>query len=631
MKSLLYRSFGVSCAVLGVLALGGCGGGEQFASNTTNNANANNANANNATNNVNVVASEEPPSKLGKYGGTLIEDSISPPKTFNYWVAAETSSTGAVGPLYSALISRNGYTLKWQDELAELPKISADGLTWTFQLKPNLKWSDNVPLTVDDVIFTLDVIFDTKIQTNMRESMWLDVPDGKGGFKREPPKYRKIDARTIEFKFPVRYAPARDILSFPIAPKHKLFAAWKEGQPSSTRFNSTWGVNVDVKELVSSGAWVLQSYVPNQRLVYARNPNYWKKDAKGRALPYLDKYVTLIVADTNASTLKFRAGDTDVWQISQFTDYPDAKRGEAKGNYKVYNLGPTWGNSYLSFNMNPRSKPAREKPQLIKLFRDVRFRRAVSHAIDRERLIKNVFLGLASPMHGPESPANKVFYNADIPKFEYSIDEAKKLLNEIGLRDSDGDGILEFEGTPVKFNILTNVENKTRISIATNITSNLRKVGIGATFTPVSFNKLVSLLDAKPEPGKPYPPYDWQAIVLGFTGGPEPHNGRSIWTSTGNLHQWYPYQTKPNTPWEAEIDKIFREGAQEMDEAKRVDMYGRFQAIAAEQLPLIYTVVPDGLIALRSRFGNVKPASGSLLWNLDEIYDTQATRDTPEQ
>jgi peptide/nickel transport system substrate-binding protein len=464
----------------------------------------------------------------------------------------------------------------------------------------------------------------------MRESMLLDVPDGKGGFKRAPLGYRKVDDRTIEFKFPVRYAPARDILSFPIAPRHKLEAAFKAGQPSSTRFNSTWGVNVNVKELVSSSAWLLQEYVPGQRLVYVRNPNYWKKDEQGRPLPYLDKYVVIIVPDTNASVLKFRAGDTDLLGIGQYTEYPELKRGEAKGNYKILNLGPTWGNSFLSLNMNPRSQVARDKPHLVELFRDARFRRAVSHAINRERLIKNVFLGFAQPMYGPESPANKAFFNAGVAKYEYSVEKAKALLNEIGARDSNGDGIVEYKGKPVRFNILTNVENKTRISIATNITDDLRKIGVNAIFTPINFNKLVAYLDAKPEKGKPYPPYNWESIVLGFTGSPDPNNGRSIWTSSGNLHQWYPYQTKPDTPWEAEIDRIFREGAQEMDEAKRKALYDQWQVIAGEQLPLIYTVVPEGLLALRNGFGNIKPSSlGGVLWNLEEVYSLKATRDTP--
>lgn len=608
-------------ALVTTLVLGGCGGKEQFASG--------NKVTSNAANVQTVAAKEEPPSQPGKYGGSITDDSISDPKTFNLWVASETSSTGAVGPLYDTLLSQNPYSLKWEGHLAELPKVSSDGLTWTFQLKPNLKWSDGAPITADDIIFTLDVIYDPKVQTNMRESMQVDVEDGKGGFKREPLKYRKVDERTVEFKFPVRYAPARNMLNFPIAPKHKLGAAFQNGQPSKTQFNSTWGVDVDVSELVSSGPWVLQSYAPGQRLVYARNPNYWKKDKQGRALPYLDKYITLIVPDTNTSTLKFRSGETDVMGI-QHTDYPAIKRDEAKGDYRVLNLGPTWGNSYLCFNQNPRSVPAQRDPALSKLFADTRFRQAASFAIDRDRIGKTVFLGFSTPMYGPESPANTLFYNPDVAKYPYDVNKARQMLAQLGLKDTNGNGILEVGGKDIKFNILTNVENKQRVAMATIISDSLRKAGLGANFTPIQFNKLVSLLDSKPQPGQPYPSYDWQAIVLGFTGGPEPNDGRSIWSSSGNLHQWYPYQDKPATAWEKDIDGIFRTGAQEMDETKRKALYARWQKIASEQMPLIYTVVPDGLVALRNKYGNVKPCSlGGVTWNIEELYQLDATRDTP--
>lgn len=604
--------------LIGSHLLVGCGGDEKFAG-TGNNT------ANEATPGTEQTGGrEEPPSTPGKYGGTLTEDSISDPKTFNYWVAAETSSTGAVGPLYEPLLTLNAYTLKWEGRLAELPDVSADGLTWTFKLKPGLKWSDGQPITADDVTFTMDVIYDEKVQTNMRESMLLDAPDGKGGFKRVPLKYRKVDAGTVEMKFPVAYAPARDILSFPIAPRHKLLGAYKEGQPSKTRFNATWGINTKVSELVASGPWTLESYVPGQRLVYKRNPNFWKKDDQGKPLPYLDRYVTLIVPNLNTSSLKFRAGDTDVFNPPH-NEFPDFKKGEAKGNYKVMNLGPSWGTNYLSLNMNPTSKIAKQTPWKIKLFRDARFRRAVSHAINRERIAKTVFLGLARPLYGPESPANFVFHNPESPKYPYDLEKSKALLAEIGLRDANNDKTLEFEGNEVKMNILTNVENNLRVAMATIISDDLRKVGINASFTPINFNTLVTKLDPKPPA-----PYDWDAIVLGFTGGLEPNNGRNIWQSSGNLHQWYPYQTKPDTKWETEIDELFRVGAQTMDEAKRKEIYNRWQEIVGEQQPLIYTVTPDSLAAVRNRFGNIKPSSlGGVLWNLEEIYDLKATRDNP--
>lgn len=634
MKKPYVRRFFFSIALLalpGAVVLVGCGGDEEFA--TTNSANSATqtavAPANNAATPGDMNAKEEPPSQPGKYGGTLTGSVISDPKTFNYWVAAETSSTGAVGPLYDALLGRNAYTLQWEGRLAELPQISSDGLTWTFQLKPGLTWSDGQPLTADDVIFTLNVIYDEKVQTNMRESMLLDAPDGKGGFKRVPLKYRKVDARTVEFKFPVAYAPARDILSFPIAPRHKLEASFKAGQPKNTQFNSTWGINTPVRELVASSAWIIQSYVPGQRIVYARNPRYWEKDGEGRPLPYLDRYVSLIVPNRNTETLKFRAGDTDVLQVPH-NDYPSIAKGQAKGNYKVINVGPSWGNAFLSFNLNPRSKPARDNPDLIKLFQNQKFRQAVSHAIDRERIARVVYLGLAKPLYGPESPANTVFYNPNIPTFPYDLEKARALLGELGLKDGNGNGVLEINGRDVRFNILTNVENDLRRSTATIIANDLKKVGLGATFTPINFNSLITRADAKPQPGQPYPPYDWEAMVLGFTGGPEPHDGRGIWQSSGNLHQWHPYQKKPATAWEKEIDDIFRKGAQTLDEAERKKLYDRWQVIAAEQLPLIYTVVPEGIYALRNNYGNVKPASlGGVLWNLEELYSLKATRDKP--
>ena len=119
--------------LLPILALAGCGGPEKFATNAT-------ATDSNATDNAVAVAGrDEPPSKLGKYGGTLTSATISDPKSFNYWVSGETSTSNIVGPLYDTLNTLNSYTLKYDAELAELPTISPDGKTWTFKLKPALK------------------------------------------------------------------------------------------------------------------------------------------------------------------------------------------------------------------------------------------------------------------------------------------------------------------------------------------------------------------------------------------------------------------------------------------------------------------------------------------------------------
>lgn len=620
--------------VLGLLALAvfplflaGCGGQEKFANTNTalSDSTADDGVANALSGQV-----SEPPSVPGKYGGKMTEATLGDPKTFNLWVSADASSSSTVSPLYSTLIERNAYTLEWEPALAELPEVSEDGLIWTFQLKPDLKWSDNEPIDADDVIFTLDLIYDEKVQTNMREGMKVDVPDGDGGYRRVPLEYKKLDGRTVQFTFPVAYAPAREILTFPIAPRHKLEKFWKQGQPANTAFNPAWGADVDVKELVSSGPWIIREYKVGQRVVYERNPNYWKKSAEGKQLPYLDQYISLIVPDLNTTTLKFQAGETDLLNVKQ-DDYKSVKSGEGKGNYKVLNLGPTTSTSYLSFNQNLRSKPARGNPELFKLFNDKRFRQAVSHAIDRDKIVRNVFDGLARPGYGPETPANSLFFTPDIPKFEYNLDAARQKLADIGLKDSNGDGILELpNGKPVRFNIITNVENDLRKGIATVIVADLKKIGLDASFTPISFNTLLSRVDNKPEEGKPYPPFDWEAMILGFTGGIEPNNGNNVWMSSGNLHQWDPYQEKPQRDWEAKIDDLFRKGAQELDLAKRQEIYAEWQRIVGEEQPMIYTVVPDALVALRNKYGNIKPCSlGGVTWNIEEIYDLSATRETP--
>jgi peptide/nickel transport system substrate-binding protein len=557
---------------------------------------------------------EEPKSEVGKYGGKMTTANISDPKTFNYWVSAETSSSNILAPLYEGLNQLNTYTLKYQARLADLPTISADGLTYTYKLREGLTWSDGKPLTADDVIFTLDVINDPKVETLMREGMLIDVPQPDGSVKRNPFTYRKVDDRTVEFKTPVKFAPAQIVFSFPIAPKHKLEAAYKAG-----KFNATWGVNTAPTELVSSGAWVIKEYVPGQRVVYTRNPKYWNKPEGAAApLPYLDEYVYLIVPDLNTTTLKFRSKETSTLTIQQ-PDYPEIKKAEAEGNYEVIDRGPQWAYSFLMFNMNPTAKL---DPIMRELFSDVRFRRAVSHAVNRKRITEDVYLGLAEPSYNTISPANTAFYNPDVPKYEYDAEKAKALLTEIGLKDSNGNGMLEYKGKEVTFNILTNTENDLRKAMATIVSDDLKKIGLNAKFTPVNFNDLVRRLDSKP--------YEWEAIILGFTSSVDPHSGSNIWRSSGPTHQWHPKQTKPATPWEAEIDKIFMEGAQELDPEKRKAIYGKWQTIVGEQQPLITLVTPTQFTALRKEFGNVKPSGlGGILWNLEELFAFSATKATP--
>jgi peptide/nickel transport system substrate-binding protein len=592
----------LSAALLGV-TLVGCGGPPPV----TDQGSAGNAPSSASS----AGTGEEPPSEPGKYGGKLASIAVDDPKTLNYWIAAETSTTDILWPLYDGLNDRNSYTLKFEPRLAELPEISSDG--YTYRLREGLKWSDNQPITADDVVFTLDVYLDPKTENIAREGMLIDVPQPDGTTKREPFKYRKVDDQTVEFKLPQKYAPAESMFAFPIAPKHKLEAAFKAG-----KFNSTWGVDTKPSELVASGPFYIAEYRQKQRIVYKRNPNYWRKTADGKQLPYLDEWVIQIVPDTNTAVLKFRNGESDIIGIPP-SDYPTFKKEESQKNFTIYDRGPGWGFQFLGFNQNPGSSVDKN---LIKLFQDVRFRRAASHTINRQRIIDDVLLGLGEPGWGPVTPANKVFYNPNVPKYEYDLEKAKALLAEIGLKDGNGNGTLEYNGKEVKFNVLVPSGAPIARDQATIITNDMRAVGLNAQFTPVDFNDMVRRLDS--------PPYNWEAMMIGFTGGPEPNDGSNIWRSSGPSHQWWPKQKTPATEWEAEIDKLWVQGAQELDLEKRKQIYNRWQEIVAEQQPFNFTVVTTQQTALRNTIGNFKPPSLRIsLWNIHEIYSKEATRDTP--
>ncbi|MFH0965488.1 MAG: ABC transporter substrate-binding protein, partial [Planctomycetota bacterium] len=410
------------------------------------------------------------------------------------------------------------------------------------------------------------------------------------------------------------FAPFLRGMSQEIVPRHVLEKSWKDGA-----FNSTWGVNTPPGKMVGSGPFILVEYRPAERVVLERNPRYWRKDAVGKVLPYLDRVIHVIVQDTNVALLKFRSGEVDLYGM-RGVDVQVLAPTRVQENFTIYDAGPSLGSSFLVFNENPgkdeKGRPFVE-PRKLKWFRNVLFRRACSHAIDRNAIIETLMNGWGYPQYGPMTVSEGFFYNVDTPKYEYDPAKAKELLQSLGLVDYNGDGILEDpRGKNVEFNLFTNAENDVRIRITNSIRKDLENVGIRVNFLPLEFNALVTKLGS--------PPYDWEAILLGLTGGPEPHFGQNVWHSSGQLHEWYPQQESPDTPEEAEIDRIFAAAVQELDPAKRKALYDRWQVIAAEQQWMIYTVSPASLTAVRNKFGNLDPRPiGGMLHNLDELYILQ--------
>jgi peptide/nickel transport system substrate-binding protein len=530
----------------------------------------------------------------GRFGGTFLGSQVSDPRTFNPILAQETTSGAAIGNLFEGLVEDNGETTETEPALAESWTTSKDGRTWTFVLRKGLRWNDGVPLTADDVVFTFKVIYDKKIPNSLQDVLTVA---GK------PIAVTRVNDLTVQFHTAQPFGPFLRQIGVPIIPRHKLEAAYQAG-----RFTQTWGVNTAPKDLVGTGPYIMTEYRPAQRLQYVRNPYYWKVDLAGHRLPYIPQIVSTIVADANADRLLFQAGQTDSYGVRP-KEYAEFKRGEKPGRYTVYNGGPTFGTEFVTFNQNPRAGLPAYK---LKWFQTQKFRQGVAYAVDRQAIADQVFAGHAIPQYGPESPADKFFFNPNVMKYPYDLQKAAAALAEGGFKKGP-DGVLrDAEGHPVEFVISTNADNPDRVAIGNIIRQDLAQLGMKVTLAPEAFNTLVNKLVES---------YKWEAMVMGLTGGIEPHSGQNVWKSSGSLHIWDPKEPQPATPWEAEIDRLFTLASTTVDQNRRKEYYDKYQAIIAEQVPVVYTVIPTAYVAVRNKFGNIKyTAFGGPWWNFPVIF-----------
>lgn len=541
----------------------------------------------------NPKVSARPP---GQYGGTLTVAVTSDPKTFNIITATETSSTDALGFVFDGLMEVNGVTTEVEPALAERWVPSKDGLVWTFYLRKGVQWHDGAPFTADDVIFTFDVIYDPKVPNSMRDTFTIDG---------QPIKYEKIDAYTVRFTLPKPFAPMLRQLTTPIIPKHILEPVWKVG-----KFAEAWGIDTDPRRIVGTGPFQMVSYRPGQAIIFVRNSNYWKVDAKGKLLPYITRLNYLIVPDRETQSLKFRRGETDGISIKP-AEYPQYKAGEKMGNYSVKDAGPTFSTNFVVFNQNPNLT---RRPKLD-WFTNVKFRQAAAYAIDKKSIIDSVYGGLAYPQWSPVSQPNRFFLNERVKTYPYSLKQAAAALAEGGFEKGPDDLLRDAKGNVVEFNLFTNSNTAERVAIGKLLKEDLEKLGMKVNFQPLDFNLLVEMLTT---------PKEWDAIIIGLTGGVDPHSSRNVWHSSGQLHMWWPRQDSPATAWETRVNELFDRGATTVDPVLRKRIYDEWQKIISEQVPLIYTVASSSIFAVRNTLRNVEPtAFGNYMHNIYEIWVTK--------
>jgi len=542
--------------------------------------------------------------EIGHPGGRLVISLRAEPKTLNPVLSVDAPSREVIAAMQADLVHINRATQLTEAALAESVKISSDGLQYTVTLRRGLRFSDGQPLDADDVMFTFHVYLDENVHSPQRD---LLIVGGK------PITVRKLDARTLVFEFAKPYGVGERVFDgLAILPRHLLEKPYQEGKIEQIGTLST-----PANQWAGLGPFRLKEYVAGQRLVLERNPYYWKTDTKGSRLPYLDELVFLFVPSADAQVLRFQSGDTDV--ISGLGAENFSVLSRQKESYILADAGPGLEYNFLFFNLNDLS--GRAAPDLArkqKWFREVRFRQAVSAAVDREAIVRLVYQGRGAALWGPVTPGNRRWVDAKVAHQPHSIDHARQLLREAGFKWASGpsgdSALLDADGSPVEFSILTSSSNADRMKMATLIQDDLKHLGMRVQVVPLEFRSLLDRITQAKE-------YD--ACVLGLVSfDADPNSDMNVWLSSGGTHLWNPSQAHPATAWESEIDRLMEEQLTVTSYEQRKKLYDRVQEILAEFQPMIFLASPDILVAARNTIGNFHPAvlEPYVLWNVEQLY-----------
>lgn len=553
-------------------------------------------------NGIDYIQSQAP---VGTFGGSLVISTIGEgPKTFNPCNTKDATSSSMAGLLYDGLLTTDSRTGDVIPQLAKEYKI--DGNDYIITLRKGITWTDGKPITADDVVYTYnEIVFKGLGNPSTMDAMMIDG---------ELPKLTKLDDYSVKFTTSKPFAPFLRQLTYPIVPKH-YFKPYSDMGASA--FNAFLSPNTNPKSIVSNGAFKLKEYVAAQRVVFERNPNYYKLNLNNEKLPYLDKLIYLIVGDTNNEILKFEAKEIDVLSLKG-DSVARYKAQEDKSDFSVYNLGPDTGTMFVAINLNNRrNNNCKFYVNIVKQqwFQDKNFRSAIDWAIDRKGMVQNIAYGVAEPLFTAES-LNSIYLNKSIIGHPQNLAKARELLKASGFYLKKGK-LYDKNDNRVEFDLYTNAGNLEREAIGVMIKQDLEDLGMKVNFKPIEFNSLVNKLTNT---------HDWDLVIMGLTGTPlEPHDGKNVWTSNGSLHLFNMrdnnYKYDDRLEWEKQLDKIFKEGALKLNYEDRKPIYDKYQQIIYDEKPIIYLYSPIRITAIRKKIKNVFPTPlGGLLYNLDEVY-----------
>ncbi|HUY95515.1 MAG TPA: ABC transporter substrate-binding protein [Terracidiphilus sp.] len=518
-----------------------------------------------------AIFPQETPRRPGELVWTIGYD----PKTFDPARVDDQESESVRHLTAGVLLRFNPVTQQVEPQLAESWSVSPDGKTVRFHLRRRLEFSDGASLTARDAVWSIQRILN-KV---------TEAPTAVEFLKPEAVRVTSPDDSTVVVELPQRVIGIGRVFA--------EIAIEPAGRPSEAR--------------VTAGPFMVSEYRRGQFIRLARNPHYFKHNAAGKPLPYASGVRLDIVNNPEQEVRGLLRGEYDLIE-GIAPDYFELLR--QRDARLVRDLGPSLNTEQLWFNQSPDSPlPAWEK----KWFQTQGFRVALSLAIDRADLARIAYSGHATPAYDFISPANTAWYNRAIRVPAVDLKQARARLAAAGFHLA-GDRLLDAEGHPVSFSILTNAGNAARARMAALIQQDWKALGIEVTVVALDFPALIDRLMHS---------QNYEACLLGLENvDPEPNQMANIWLSSSPNHQWNPSEKSPATPWEAEIDREMTLQASAPSMSVRKKAVDRVQQIVADQQPFLYLVYPNTLDAISTRLEGVQPSviQPGLTWNAEVLH-----------
>jgi peptide/nickel transport system substrate-binding protein len=497
--------------------------------------------------------------KAERNPNTFVVSSIGDARRLNP-VIANDSASGMINDLVFNGLVKYDRNIKLIGDLAERWAISNDGKTIIFYLRRGIRWHDGVEFTADDCLFTYQKFIDPNVATPY-SSLYMDVL-----------KAEAVGKYVFRVTYKEPFSPALESWGMGMLPKHLL-----NGKDINTdTFN---------RNPVGTGPYKFKEWVAGQKIVLVANDTFFE----GR--PNIDQVIYRIIPDSATMFQELLFGGVDMMSLNPLQYLRKSETRRIRENYRKFRY-PANGFTYMGYNL--RSP----------LFGGKKVRQALAYAIDRQAIIDGILLGLGRPCTGPFSDVSWA-YNPHAKSYPYDPERAKRMLAEEGWKESDTSGLLEKDGRPFRFTIMTNQGNNERIRTAEIIQQNFKKVGIDVNIRVMEWQAFLEQIDKR----------SFDAMILGWGMGRDP-DIYDIWHSSKTKKGEYNFIGYKND----EVDGLLVEGRRTFDMEKRKNIYYRIHAILAEEQPYSFLYVPDATPIVHKRFKGIEEAPLGIMYDFIHWY-----------